>query len=128
VLALGKSLEIPVLAEGIETEGQLSLLNSEGCDEAKGYLLGRPVPLAQIVEEGHRLRDTNEPLLKASSSLLLAPSTAVKFKPVVDDIVAEFAGNFLLQLFDALGVKLDDITGFDVDQVIVVLANGGLEP
>lgn len=52
VLALGKSLEIPVLAEGIETPGQLSLLSSEGCDEAQGYLLGRPVPLHQIVDSG----------------------------------------------------------------------------
>src|SRR5690606_13767415 len=52
VLALGKSLDIPVLAEGIETQGQLSLLNAEGCDEAQGYLLGRPVPLSEIMESG----------------------------------------------------------------------------
>lgn len=52
VLALGKSLDIPVLAEGIETHGQLSLLNTEGCDEAQGYYLGRPAPLEQIVTSG----------------------------------------------------------------------------
>ncbi|WP_348270333.1 EAL domain-containing protein [Devosia sp. LC5] len=52
VLALGKSLEIPVLAEGIETHGQLALLTTEGCDEAQGYLLGRPEPLQQIVTSG----------------------------------------------------------------------------
>ncbi|WP_420410340.1 putative bifunctional diguanylate cyclase/phosphodiesterase [Hoeflea sp.] len=52
VLALGKSLEIPVLAEGIETQGQLSLLGIEGCDEAQGYLLGRPIPIAKLVEKG----------------------------------------------------------------------------
>jgi diguanylate cyclase (GGDEF)-like protein len=44
VLALGKSLDISVLAEGVETEAQLALLRSEGCDEAQGYLLGRPAP------------------------------------------------------------------------------------
>ena len=44
VLALGKSLNISVLAEGVETEQQLQLLLSEGCDEAQGYLLGRPQP------------------------------------------------------------------------------------
>jgi diguanylate cyclase (GGDEF)-like protein len=52
VLALGNSLQIPVLAEGIETEGQLSLLGVEGCDEAQGYLLGRPAPLSQIIASG----------------------------------------------------------------------------
>jgi EAL domain-containing protein (putative c-di-GMP-specific phosphodiesterase class I) len=52
LLALGGSLDIPVLAEGIETEGQLSLLRTEGCNEARGYLLGRPAPLAQIIADG----------------------------------------------------------------------------
>jgi EAL domain-containing protein (putative c-di-GMP-specific phosphodiesterase class I) len=52
VLALGKSLGIPVLAEGIETEAQLTLLADEGCDEVQGYLLGRPAPLSQIVASG----------------------------------------------------------------------------
>ncbi|MYL98993.1 EAL domain-containing protein [Novosphingobium sp. FGD1] len=42
VLALGRSLEIPVLAEGIETEGQLRVLEAEGCDEGQGYYFGRP--------------------------------------------------------------------------------------
>jgi diguanylate cyclase (GGDEF)-like protein len=52
VLALGKSLDIPVLAEGIETESQLTLLTEEGCDEAQGFLLGRPAPLDKIVGIG----------------------------------------------------------------------------
>ncbi|PVX82678.1 putative bifunctional diguanylate cyclase/phosphodiesterase [Paraburkholderia unamae] len=52
VLALGKSLGIPVLAEGIETQDQLTLLANEGCDEVQGFLLGRPAPLSQIVASG----------------------------------------------------------------------------
>ncbi|SMF64265.1 putative bifunctional diguanylate cyclase/phosphodiesterase [Allosphingosinicella indica] len=47
VLALGKSLSIPVLAEGIETHEQLAVLLREGCDEAQGYLLGYPEPPRQ---------------------------------------------------------------------------------
>ncbi len=47
VLALGKSLNISVLAEGVETAAQLKLLESEGCDEAQGYFLGRPALLSQ---------------------------------------------------------------------------------
>ena len=56
VLALGKSLDIPILAEGIETEGQLSLLGAEGCDEVQGFLLGRPIPIAQMIESGKIFR------------------------------------------------------------------------
>lgn len=48
VLALGKSLDISVLAEGIETEAQLQLLRLEGCNEAQGYHLGRPVPSTEL--------------------------------------------------------------------------------
>jgi diguanylate cyclase (GGDEF)-like protein len=48
VLSLGKSLHVPVLAEGVETAEQLTILREEGCDEAQGYLLGRPRPVAQI--------------------------------------------------------------------------------
>ena len=48
VMALGKSLAIPVLAEGIETPEQLALLRAEACDEAQGYLLGRPASLEEL--------------------------------------------------------------------------------
>lgn len=45
VLALGRSLDIPVLAEGVETRAHLDLLRDEGCAEGQGYLFGRPAPL-----------------------------------------------------------------------------------
>jgi diguanylate cyclase (GGDEF)-like protein len=47
VLAMGKALGIPILAEGVETQGQLDFLLSEGCEEAQGYLLGRPGPMPE---------------------------------------------------------------------------------
>lgn len=46
VLALGRSLGIPVLAEGLESAEQLRLLRNEGCDEAQGYYFGHPMPTA----------------------------------------------------------------------------------
>jgi EAL domain-containing protein (putative c-di-GMP-specific phosphodiesterase class I) len=49
VLALGESLAIPVLAEGVETMEQLSFLREQGCGEVQGYLLGRPKPEAEKV-------------------------------------------------------------------------------
>jgi diguanylate cyclase (GGDEF)-like protein len=45
VVALGRSLDVPVLAEGVETAGQLSILEQEGCQEAQGFLFGRPARL-----------------------------------------------------------------------------------
>jgi EAL domain-containing protein (putative c-di-GMP-specific phosphodiesterase class I) len=42
VIGLGRSLAVPVLAEGVETEEQRSLLFAEGCHAVQGYLTGRP--------------------------------------------------------------------------------------
>ena len=52
VLALGKSLGVPVLAEGIETPEQMAILSAEGCDEGQGYFLGRPQPHDLLGRDG----------------------------------------------------------------------------
>ena len=44
VVTLAHNLDIPVLAEGVETAEQLDLLNMMGCEQAQGYLIGRPAP------------------------------------------------------------------------------------
>ncbi|WP_430431545.1 putative bifunctional diguanylate cyclase/phosphodiesterase [Oceanicaulis sp.] len=44
VVTLARNLDIPVLAEGVETADQLELLNMVGCEQAQGYLIGRPAP------------------------------------------------------------------------------------
>jgi diguanylate cyclase (GGDEF)-like protein len=49
MLAMGRSLSIPVLVEGVETERQLAILQAEGCNKVQGYLTGRPVPAAKII-------------------------------------------------------------------------------
>lgn len=42
VLAMAEALNLRVVTEGVETEEQLEILRELGCDEAQGYLLGRP--------------------------------------------------------------------------------------
>jgi diguanylate cyclase (GGDEF)-like protein/PAS domain S-box-containing protein len=42
VIGLGHGLNLPVVAEGVETEGQLAFLSKEGCNEIQGFLIGRP--------------------------------------------------------------------------------------
>ena len=44
VLGLGRSLDIPVVAEGVETVEQLDFLRGEDCAEVQGYHIGRPAP------------------------------------------------------------------------------------
>jgi diguanylate cyclase (GGDEF)-like protein/PAS domain S-box-containing protein len=50
VIGLGRSLDLPIIAEGVETEAQHSFLKHEGCDEVQGYLTGRPLPIAHYAE------------------------------------------------------------------------------
>jgi len=47
-LILAASLEIPVLAEGVETEEQFEFLRREGCQQVQGYLFGKPTPRRDI--------------------------------------------------------------------------------
>jgi len=70
VLALGDSLGMPVLAEGIETEAQWQFLTGEGCAKGQGYLFARPVALAQLpaaIEAAARfVRDDQPSIVKAA--------------------------------------------------------------
>ncbi|MGI2031039.1 putative bifunctional diguanylate cyclase/phosphodiesterase [Rhizobium panacihumi] len=43
-VALARALDIPVTAEGVETEDQAKILRLSGCDELQGYFFGRPMP------------------------------------------------------------------------------------
>jgi len=44
IVSLAHSMNLKVIAEGVETEEQANLLRLLRCDEAHGYLFGRPVP------------------------------------------------------------------------------------
>ena len=55
ILALAKSLDLEVVAEGVETTGQLSFLRLHGCEGFQGYLFGRPVPVDVFAREHQEL-------------------------------------------------------------------------
>jgi EAL domain-containing protein (putative c-di-GMP-specific phosphodiesterase class I) len=46
VLDLGRTLQLEIIAEGIETDAQLALLRDQDCELGQGYLLSRPLPAA----------------------------------------------------------------------------------
>ena len=50
MINLAHNLHLEVVAEGVETPEQLALLRSFGCDQAQGYLISKPLPLAELVE------------------------------------------------------------------------------
>ena len=49
IIDLAHNLGLQVVAEGVETEEALNQLRKQGCDEVQGYLISRPVPLADLL-------------------------------------------------------------------------------
>lgn len=70
VLGLGRSLDIPVVAEGVETDEQLQFLRGEHCAEVQGYAIGRPAPADTL---GAWTNDLPAVLIAAASVILQAP-------------------------------------------------------
>ena len=50
LIALAGGLGLGTIAEGVEQEGELAWLRENGCDQAQGYLLGRPAPLGELLD------------------------------------------------------------------------------
>ncbi|HZU40231.1 MAG TPA: bifunctional diguanylate cyclase/phosphodiesterase [Solirubrobacteraceae bacterium] len=63
LIDLGHNLGLRVVAEGVETEEVMSLLHAAGCDLAQGYLLARPLALADL---GDLLRSVNRSVAPTS--------------------------------------------------------------
>ncbi len=74
IVGMAHGLNMQVIAEGVETDAQLSLLKHYGCDEAQGYLLAKPMAPANIPE-------------LASSSMGKVVSDERSSSPVVPEVV-----------------------------------------
>jgi len=67
VIALARGLDLPVVAEGVETELQLQFLAKEHCTGMQGYYLGRPQPIAAYGEVVGRSVNTQRAVVAAAS-------------------------------------------------------------
>src|SRR5690606_41723586 len=59
IVAMAHSMQLQVVAEGVEQESQLAFLRTQGCDEVQGYLISKTVSaeaLTQLQDRRHRDR------------------------------------------------------------------------
>jgi EAL domain-containing protein (putative c-di-GMP-specific phosphodiesterase class I) len=56
IIEMAKNFHMNVIAEGVETEAQRSLLEHLGCESYQGYLFGKPMPIANFVRSFNRSR------------------------------------------------------------------------
>jgi diguanylate cyclase len=64
IIALGHSLDLKIVAEGVTTEAQLRFLQAESCDAVQGFLMSPAVPAAafrEILLRSHAARAADEP-------------------------------------------------------------------
>lgn len=77
IIELAHSLDMKVIAEGIEDYATLQFLQQQGCDKAQGYFIGKPVPADQIDQWlQHRKLALEQQRLKALESLQIMDSKA----------------------------------------------------
>jgi EAL domain-containing protein (putative c-di-GMP-specific phosphodiesterase class I) len=80
VVGLGHGLGLPVLAEGVETAGELEFLSNEKCDEAQGYMLGRPAKIGDFRGLTHGVLPTEQGVLSRAPSARVAPKVKAATK------------------------------------------------
>ncbi|MDP4302210.1 sensor domain-containing protein [Leptothrix discophora] len=79
VISLARSLGLRTLAEGVETEEQLSFLRDEGCQEIQGYLKARPVPaddFAVLLRQA--MAEPAEPVTELVTEPVVVPATPIQ--------------------------------------------------
>src|SRR6185312_1321499 len=116
-IELAHSMGLKVVAEGVEDPKGWNLLRRLGCDFAQGYLISRPLPVADVVAFVRRANDllpASDPASAVARENLLERSAPGR-QPLVRDRVERLVG----RLIDRVEVPF---RGFDVEQPRQVLA------
>jgi diguanylate cyclase (GGDEF)-like protein len=77
-IAMGHSLGLTLVAEGVETAEQLRFLTGQGCDRVQGYLLGKPMPADELV---NRVREERDRSRSRPAPSAVPPSPAAPVSP-----------------------------------------------
>ena len=72
IVALGRTLNLKIVAEGVETEEQREFLTRVGCDALQGYLLGRPMPAEPFARMAWRSAGVSEDGIPGLSAMIPA--------------------------------------------------------
>jgi EAL domain-containing protein (putative c-di-GMP-specific phosphodiesterase class I) len=68
IIAMGKSLSLTVVAQGVETREQADFLREHACDEVQGFYFNRPMPSHQFADL-LRAQDTSVTLTGLGAAL-----------------------------------------------------------
>jgi Amt family ammonium transporter len=87
IIQLGRALDMSIVAEGVEDLQAMKVLTEKGCDEIQGFVLGRPLPLAQ------RVRAASPAIIDMVTSVHKAAATALDAKGLQDLLTARQDGD-----------------------------------
>ena len=112
IIAMGHNLNLRVIAEGVETEGQLAYLRSHGCDDMQGYLFSRPLPADQIellLREDRRLENPEQIRSLSDRTLLLVDDELLSIS-VLEQVLGNEGYRILSATSAEAGLELLAIT------------------
>jgi len=112
VIAMAHGLHLKVIAEGVETEGQLQYLRDNNCDEMQGYFFSRPVPAGnfeELLRSGSSLNSGEEKTSNGRKTILVVddePAVTSMFEKLLslDGYHVLTAGN-AAEGFDQLAIN-----------------------
>ena len=89
VISLAHDLGLTVVAEGVETDKSLSILNGFGCDLAQGYLFGKPMVATEFEKWLHRCNPESAAALKANWGSRTSGIDAEPSQPALPQPIAQ---------------------------------------